>query len=265
MRGYCWVLLAVIVAVSEVTFAQKTVLVSAVNYPPYHNANAELGGRRGVVVDLVTETFNTLDMEMALLFVPMARAEWSLIERRHQAMLGTLPWFSADKRSRVTPVDLVSINFVFFYRKDVFPEGISFSQLDELKPYRIGNVRGSSTTAVLAEHQLNQELISDIEQNFKRLNAGLIDLVVSVDLSGWTILKKLYPERFKDFGMSDSFYSSSASIMFLTENAELIEQFKTGLERIINNGRYDEIVDSYYGEFLGKGSQKRSLSADIVP
>lgn len=250
MKGFHWLISAFILFGATLCYGQDTIRVSAVNYPPYHNATIEPDGRRGVVVDLAIETFNALEMEVALFFVPMARAEWSLIERRHQAMLGTLPWFSPDKRSLVTPVDLVPINFVFFYRKDLFPQGFTYAQLNELKPYRIGNVRGSSTLAVLAQHQLNQEVISDIEQNFKRLNAGLIDLVVSVDLSGWTILKKLYPERYKDFAMSKSFYSSSASIMFLTENTALIERFRAGLKQIVENGRYNEIIDRYYGEFL---------------
>lgn len=90
---------------------------------------------------------------------------------------------------------------------------------------------------------LSSQSISTYKEGLHR-----VDLVAAVDLSGWTILQKLYPEEVNNFAAVDKpIMEALASIMFLKENTELITDFQKGLRIILGNGVYDTVLTDYYG------------------
>jgi len=229
-------------------FASESITMSVIDSPPYYTANAVPGEKRGVAIDLTTEAWKAVDVEVSFTFIPMARAVWSVIEQHHAAMLGTPQWFAKENKEHlIEAVDLLAIRFLFFYMKDRFPSGLAYEELHELKKYTIGNVRASSTLSFLHEAGLNLELVGEVEQNFIKLYTGRIDLSVGVDLSGWAILRKLYPDSIHEFAtIEKSFFSALISAIFLKERTRLIQKFRNGLEKIIENGTYQRIIGEYY-------------------
>ncbi len=238
--------------------------VSAVNYPPYHNESAKSGESQGISVEIVIEAFKAAGQASSLSYIPMARAEWSLIHKNHQAILGTIHWFLANNNdSLVEAVDLANIRFVFFYRYDKFPNGISYSQLSDLSQYSVASLQGSSTLPMLEGAGLKVLKLTDIESGFQMLEASRIDLLAAVELSGWTIIEKLYPDTAHQFNVTEkAFLSSTASILFLKENQVLIEQFNQGLKQLVSSGKYLEIVAKYHGKH---GDISNHIPASITP
>jgi len=252
-------MVAMVLLLSTPAFASENITMAVIDSPPYYIAHPGPGEKRGVAIDLTTEVWQAMDVDVSFRFIPMARAVWSVIEQRNTAMLGTPQWFAKENKAHlIEAVDLLIIRFLFFYKKDRFPDGLSYDQLHELKQYRIGNVRGSSTLPLFQRAGLNLELVGEVEQNFKKLYADRIDLAVGVDLSGWAILQKLYPSSIHQFStIKKPFFSAYVSAVFLKEQTDLIQKFRNGLEKILGNGTYQRIIKEYYGRDL--------VLEDIVP
>lgn len=240
-------------------FAFEKITMSVINSPPYYTADALPGEKRGVAIDLTSEAWKAVNVDVTFEFIPMARAVWSVIEHHHAAMLGTPQWFAKENKAHlIEAIDLLKIRFLFFYKKSKFPDGFAYEALHELKKFTVGNVRGSSTLPYLQAAGLNLELVGEVEQNFKKLYTGRIDLAVGVDLSGWAILQKLYPDARQEFAtIEKSFFSALISAIFPKKQTRLIQKFRNGLGKLVEDGTYQKIIEEYYG--------KGQALEDIVP
>ena len=180
----------------------------------------------------------------------MARVVWSVIEDKYEANLGVLEWFAKeDEDHLVESIDLINVNIKFFYKKDRFPDGLSYENLSDLKEYKMGSVRGSSTLPILEKAGIKADLVPQIEQNFKKLDIGRIDLTAAVDLTGWIIINDLFPNASNTFSMIDKpLLSLTAGIIFHKKHSDTIQTFKKGLNQILENGTYYEILTRYYGK-----------------
>lgn len=232
------------------TFASEQVTLSTIEYPPFNQSEVLPNGGRGVLIDLVAEAFTAANVSVTFEFIPMARVVWSVVKKNHAATLGMEEWFAKENKEHlVETVELLNMNIVVFYKKDRFPEGLSYEHLRDLKSYTVGIVRGSSLIPLLEEAGVHVEPVSQIDQNFKKLSAGRLDLVVAVDLGGWTILRDLYPDFVDNFStVKKPLLVNPAGLIFLKEHDRLIQTFRKGLGIILKNGTYYEILERYYGK-----------------
>ena len=244
-----------------------SIKVSTIDSPPYYVANPLPGEKSGIAIDLVTEAWKMADTEVLFDFIPIARAKWSLLENKHTALLGTSQWFSEeDQNTRIDSVNLLKIDFKIFYKKKRFPDGLNYEKLEDLKDYKIGNVRGSSTLPILEDADLNIELVGLVKQNFHKLHTDRIDLVVAVELTGWMFLKELYPDSFDDYAATDkNIYTANIGLVFRKENKEAIKQFKKGLIEIIENGTYETLINEYYNKgYVFENVIPESLKKEVI-
>ncbi|MGD9212839.1 MAG: transporter substrate-binding domain-containing protein [Desulfobacteraceae bacterium] len=231
-------------------FADEKLTMAAIDSPPYYNANVLPGEKRGIAIDIASNAFKAVNTDVTIEFIPMARTVWAITTGKYPVMLGTPKWFASDNKEHlIESIDLLVIRFLLFYRKDRFPNGLSYKSLHELKKYTIGNVRGSSTISILKTAGLNMELVRKVELNFKKLYAGRVDLAVGVDLSGWDVLKKIYPNSINEFATIEKpFFSANVSAIFLKKQTDLIRKFRIGLGKILKDGTYNSIIKEYYGK-----------------
>ena len=250
MRRYtCFITIAFSVFICAGAFASKPLKVSSTIYPSFSQPEVMPGKGNGVLYDLTVQAYKAVDTKVQIDFIPMARIVSSVTEKNYAAALGIINWFAREQKDHlVKAVDLLTVNIVFFYKKKRFPDGISYEQLGDLKKYKVGSIRGSATTPLLEKAGITTELVAELDQNFKKLDAGHIDLTIAVDLTGRNMLKKIFPDSADDFSIVEKpVLSTTTSLTFLKEQSGPMLSFKQGLDRILENGTFYEIVERYYG------------------
>lgn len=126
----------------------QSIVMSAIDYPPYTIPVSSGGTVGGLASEIAVEAGRAAGIDVRIEIVPMARAGWFIAERKHQALLGLADWVAGEK-FETEVIDILNLGFVFYYKKSRFPAGLAYRTLEELRPYRIGNIRGSSTLGIL--------------------------------------------------------------------------------------------------------------------
>ena len=249
-QSVCFIIVTISILLGTSALAAQPIKVSSTVYPSFSQPDVMPGLGNGVLYDLTVQAFKAVDSEVQIDFIPMARIVWSVTENDYDAALGTINWFSRKQKDHlVKAVDLLTANIVFFYKKDRFPNGISYETLSELKRYKVGSIRGSSTLPLLEKAGITTELVAELDQNFNKLDAGHIDLTVAVDLTGRNILKKLFPDTANNFAtVKKPVLSIVTSLAFAKEKSGPMQIFQKGLNKILENGTFYEIIERYYGK-----------------
>lgn len=245
-----WLMIALIFGYSATSLANSTIRISTIEYPPLFQSEKIPGKGYGVASDLTEAAFKAVGLPIQFDYIPMIRSVESVIAGRHPANLGSINWFIKDKTDHlVETVDLFNIHFMLFYKKSRFEQDITYQNLSELKTYNIGNVRGSSTTPVVTDANLNIHWVSKLELNFKMLNADRIDLAIGGETAGWALIGKLFPEDIPQFAtVKKPILTVPIGLVFHKEQTGLIEQFNQGLDIILANGTYFQILERYYAK-----------------
>jgi polar amino acid transport system substrate-binding protein len=234
---------------SEIAVGQDTYCLSTIEYPPLFQKNETPGKGYGIARDITTEAFLAMGYKVTYKIIPMVRC--IKMNKKYVANVGAINWFkNAQMMDKVVYANVAHSKFVLFYKKKKFPNGISFSSIDDLKKYgKIGNVRGSSTTKIVQKAGLNIDWASSLETNLKKLGANRYDLAISIQLAGWSTLEQLIPEEINEYECSQkAIFEIPISVTFLKENKAVCDQFINGLITIANNGKYMEILKRYYGK-----------------
>jgi len=239
------------IATSFSAQAEK-LLLSAFNYPPYMDESLP---DKGVFCELVSAAYDAAGYKVEFQFYPLARSTKYVIDGKVMAQLGTEWNFPEQERSSsVTSVPLFYYRVVGFYLEDKFPD-ISFKSLQDLLPYRLGVIRGSSDAAILNSASglgLDLEEVSRMDHLLKMVEAGRSDIAFMVELSGLSRINKLYPDRPTQWKMSeDAIQGIPAHVVFSNNYPGVIQYinaFRKGLEQIQQNGTYQKIFEKYYGE-----------------
>ncbi|MBI5550822.1 MAG: transporter substrate-binding domain-containing protein [Desulfobacterales bacterium] len=249
-RSVCFIVITFSVFICASAFASKPIKVSSTIHPSFSQPDVMPGLGNGVLNDITVQAFKAVDTEIQIEFIPMARIVWSLTESDYDAMLGTINWFTKEKKDHlVEAVDLLTANIVFFYKTERFPDGIAYEQLSDLRKYKVGSIRGSSTIPLLEKAGIPTELVAELDQNFKKLDAGHIDLTVAIDLTGRNIIKRLFPDSANNFSfVKKPVISIMTSMAFPKGQNGPLQLFRKGLDIILANGTFYKIIERYYGK-----------------
>jgi polar amino acid transport system substrate-binding protein len=234
-----------LVAASATGLSGQTVTMYAIEYPPYSVVNAKTGEASGLAVDVTRAAGEAAGVDVVIETAPMARIGISFAENERSALIGLKGWI-ADKNVDTESVDILNLGFVFYYKKNRFPQGLSYKMLEELKPYTIGNVRGSATLNTLEAARLKLELVGDVSLVFKMLEAERIDLAVGGDITGRLVIRDLYPDKISQLeSTSHPFFTTLVCVIFNKSDSEMITKFKDGIRAIYKNGVYQKILETY--------------------
>lgn len=226
------------------------VKLTTIEYPPLFQSKYMQGLGYGVASDLTVQAFKAAGIDAEFDYIPMIRSVESVISKKYPANLGSINWFTKDQKEHlVEVVDLFYIHFLLFYKKENYPDGISYENLSEFKKYTVGNVRGSSTTPVVTKAGLNIEWVSKLELNFKKLHADRLNFAIGGETAGWTLIKELYPDDADKFAaVKKPVLTVPIGLVFHKDESDLLDKFKTGINIILENGKYYEIMKRYYKE-----------------
>lgn len=172
--------------------ANESLRLVTFSFPPYMSVQQDKPS--GVLVEIVREAFRRMEQPITIEILPAGRA-WNMYVSGQVDGSFTMK-MTAERQNTMlfTNVPLVTQDYVFFVRKG---SKIRFEgDLATLANYRIGSTISLTygekfERATKSGVIRNVEPLPSLEQNFKKLMAGRVDLVVSSRLVGVDVLKSM--------------------------------------------------------------------------
>lgn len=224
---------------------QGIIMLDANESPPFWSIKLPYDGMCGEIVHAIS---TEADLISYVQFKPLTR----LIEDDANNDLGNPQFYMANQDfSAVVPIAIYDT--AIFYFKPNQSEKIRFKSLQDLKGYRIGILKGAlSDRSIFDKAGLIFEESYTQKSLFKKLKLGRIDIVIEIDLLGKTIINELFPNEASQFE-SVAIPGTAAPIAILMaeeypDGNQIGEKYREGLEAIIKNGKYHEILEKYYGK-----------------
>lgn len=210
---------------------------------------------KGLFCELVSAAYLSAGYTVTFKFYPGKRAAEYVIDGQILASLGSERNYPEEVRriGMIRSARVFSFQTVGFYMKDRH-RSISFKTLKDLKGYRIGVIRGASASILFSKYpdlNLDFEEVNTMEQMFRKAYHGRSDIVFTVELSGYMFIAKHYPKEQDRWEMtSDILQSIYGDVIFSKKYPDAdryLESFRTGMQRIRDNGTYLHILERYYG------------------
>ncbi|MBN1500567.1 MAG: ABC transporter substrate-binding protein [Spirochaetes bacterium] len=224
----------------------KTIVIGVPESAPYFSE--KIPGN-GMVCELLTEAFKNQGYEVSFQFLPLARLYRSLKESKVTCIPYGLGSLTPEEKLQVFETRPVYFSqYVLFYKKSKFPQGVNFTNLSELRNYVVEVKNGNRPIInLLTSNGLKIDLGYDSENMFLKLKEERADFLAIPDIGGLDYINslKLNPD---DYGYTRSISSSSRTMMFLKkDNDQIINDFNSGFSVIIKNDKYRKILEKYYG------------------
>jgi polar amino acid transport system substrate-binding protein len=173
---------------------KKITLVTA-EWEPYIS---ETKPGHGKFSEIVTAVFKEMGIQTEFVFAPWKRAETIV---KNGGAFAAIPYSYTEERHKNFDYSVPIMNSpnVFFYKKKAYPNGISYTRLEDLARYRISGVTGYWYEDLFKQAKLPVEYVTTDEQSITKLYFNRVDLVACDSLVGWSLIKKLYPREFSEF------------------------------------------------------------------
>ena len=201
--------------------------------------------RDGYLFAIAQEAFKRVGYEAKAEYLPWARAIKVTMEGESDVTIGYYTKERLDKMSYSDPIG--KIDLVFYQKKD---KGISYSKLEELKPYLIGMQRG----AVINEEfdsatYLKKEPADSPHINMNKLFAGRIDLLLEQRDVIQQYLVKEYPNKMDSIVAIEPPVITKGYYCIFSKKRPNYEQkirdFNVGLKMITDDGTLKKIIAQY--------------------
>ncbi|MES0370927.1 MAG: transporter substrate-binding domain-containing protein [Mariprofundaceae bacterium] len=211
--------------------------------PPYWSASLPYNGMAGEIVHAISQEAGLVSN---IHYKPLKR----LIEDDNNNDLGNPAFYMRNQDfAAVVPIAVYYVSI--FYYKEKFREPIRVKSMADLKGYRVGVLKGTVVSKAAFERSGVQFEESYTQASlFKKLKRGRIDLCVEIDLVGHQVIRNLFPDEIDAFEEIKLVGSASPIAIMVAQNsanpAKLGERYSQGLKRIIESGKYNKILESYY-------------------
>lgn len=216
---------------------------------PYEDiSNAEAPG---FSTEVIGQVLQEMGVKTETRESPWARAVKDVFEGKRDALY-TAFWTEERASYCLYPTEpLTREKWVFFIRS-ADAEKLVFTSYDELKDRRIGILRGASVTEEFWEfvkRHRNYEEVKTDEVNFKKLEKGRLDYVVTSYSNGVMLVKemgltgKIQPLPSPIIKEDDLFIIFSKK----TVAPEFVERFSASLRQFKKTDAYRAIHEKYFG------------------
>jgi polar amino acid transport system substrate-binding protein len=238
-----YVINLVVFSVVPGTAVSKTFTFLTVDFPPYYGKHLP---NKGWVSEIAVAALETQGYDVEVTFVPWTQAVRETKEGHHDALLGA---YYTEERADLYyfSAPLAQVRTGLFKRKEA---DISFTELEELKGYKIGIVEGYATSKKFdAADYLNKIPITSLDMGLKMLYEGALDLVADSQVVGNFRLKAVLEKNTS--GISDriefiqpvlAMNKIYVAISKKAPNADVkLIDFNQGLRKIYLNGTFRKI------------------------
>jgi len=179
----------VLLGIPHVWAAGKTLRLASCEWPPYYGKDLK---NHGFITEIIVQAFRKSGYEVHVDFLPWARA-LKLTKAAKYDGIFTM-WYRKDREEWVLFSDPLPPNLVGFYKRK--GDDISFSTLEDLRPYTVGIVRGYHNPPEFkkASYIRKEEATTD-EQNLRKLAMKRVDLALTDRLVARYIIETKLPDH----------------------------------------------------------------------
>lgn len=219
--------------------------ISAGEWPPF--LGTELP-EQGVVARLIRDIFADAGIQVQFTFLPWSRAMHDTANGKYAA---TAVWMFADDRAKsfIYSEPVLDEKFVFFYRKI---QPFYWQQLTDLQGMIVGGVSGysygSAFDAAVKNHIIGLDIVGSVEQNFRRLALGRVDVVAEEISVGYYMLQQRMPDIAAQFSHHPRpLLVNQSFLLFPKSNPQsqaLTVLFNQRLQAFRSTGRYDSYFNT---------------------
>ena len=205
--------------------------------------------RDGLADILVFEALELAGITVKIEYYPWERCEQMILSGN---AIGSYPWMKTDERELKYNFSdsIVNSNTSIFYFDEKFND-MTPQEILESEHHTIG-VLHSYYYLDIIDFKVVDYSVNEVNAIEKLINKRT-DLVVMENLNAIYIIKESFPDMLNELKYYDLPIEDTDFSILVDKNnnqsAEFIKMFNKGLETLINSGRYEEIIESYYGEF----------------
>lgn len=205
---------------------QKTVTIYTFIYPPYTDY-----GPSGMFIDLITEAYKTQGIKVKFEFDTLTRAAQKA--KRQDTLFLASRRYSGEFKQEVGYEELYSVN-------------TNFLSIEGRAPTKIMGAFSSDEVQYAQDNNLRTIKYTTPKDGLKLLYQGKVGSIVCTDISCDQIQLSNPKVKFKlDYGYSfsvDLVYFHLPTSTTMTNN---LKALRKGINKILNNGKYQEIQNSY--------------------
>ncbi|MCP4115134.1 MAG: amino acid ABC transporter substrate-binding protein [Desulfobacteraceae bacterium] len=230
---------------------KKVYIVEEGLWPPY-SFEKEGTPTKGISLEIMNAIFSRLGIEIDMKLFPQKR----ILKYMEYGEKDIIP-LASKNREREKYLDytlpLLEEKGVIFYstnRKD----SVKWADFEDLTPYRIGTVRGYNYGAgfedAVKKYNLTLDEVITNEQNFKKLDAGRIDILL-VNQSTASEFMRTHPEYRGRFETANKPYMTYVYHTVFSKRSDarlLIPAVNEVIKQLKEEGIIDNILKKYHME-----------------
>lgn len=213
----------------------ETLHLATQNWEPFYGDTLP---ENGFFTALSKEAFKRAGYNIEVKFLPWKRAVEMARRGKYDGILGA--FYSDDRANSFYFMDPIAQSDMVFVQRE--GRGIIYSELAELKQYKVGGTRGDAQVAELRKIGFDIEVTTDDIMNIKKLNLDRVDLIIIGKQYLLYILKN--NEEFKDikpFEILEPSFKSSYLYCPITKKRpdaeEIIKKFNKALQDMKSDER----------------------------
>ena len=223
--------------------ADKAVSLATLEWEPYVGEKLR---NYGFTSEIVAEAFKRAGYTVEVHFMPWARVLQEVMKGKYDA---AYPAYYSKERAKTY---ILSNSFaegplVFCKKKGA---DISYKTLQDLRPYRIGVVRGYVNTPEFdAADYLRKDIANSDELNLRKLLRGRVDLVVIDKFTAQHILSTVIPEGVDAIEFLEPHLQEKPLYLAVSRKVkghqQIVKDFNHGLKQITEDGMIRNIMKKY--------------------
>lgn len=237
-------LLCIFVCLSAGVGAAEKITLATLNWQPFYGEDLP---ENGFFAALSREAFKRAGYEMELEFMPWKRALEMAKKGKYDGLLGA--YFNEDREKEFFYTDSIARNEESFFQKK--GKNIKYENIDELKQYKVGGLRGSAPVKALQEKGMTLEEVPDDILNIKKLVGDRIDLIIAgkqqlfYNLNNMADLQKFVGKieavepPFKSYDLYCPISKKRS------DGTNIVTKFNKALQEMREDGSYDEILKRF--------------------
>ncbi len=222
----------------------NTIVLTTGEWAPYTGEALE---NQGFFTEITTAVFKEMGKTAKYVFYPWERAEKAVGDGE---AWGAFPYTPNEERAKTYTFSnnvVYSTTYFFYYKPHM--QAVTWEKLEDLQPYTLGTVTGYYHEKLFADAQLTTDSSADEASGLKKLQAQRIDLFPMNDLVGWALIKELFPNEVDNFGVLEKPMDQTELTIMVSksdpEALKLLDEFNAALQKIKDNGVYDQILTKY--------------------
>lgn len=226
--------------------AETKLIIATGELPPYVSEQPE----NSFLTDLFSAVAEKMGVKFEFQFMPWKRCEKYVEELTAWA---AIPYVPSPERTQKfdfsDPLYSKQTKF-FYYSPNRTKKNIVYTELSDLKKYRIGGINGYFYQKMFLDAGLNVEYVTQEEQNLKKLQSGRVDLAPALETAGWYMISKLFPpEEAEKFFTLEKPLDVGANYLMMSKQypdaQNLMAKFNTALKTIKDSGVYQQIAKKH--------------------